>query len=35
MYRFHFDINEGESGISYDVIIGRGPMAKLGLLDDF
>ena len=34
-YRFNVDNNEGESGIGYDIIIERGLIVQLGLLDDF
>ena len=34
-HRFHVDNNKGESGIGYDMIIGRDLMVKLGLTDSF
>ena len=33
-HRFNADSNEGESGIGYDIIIGRDLMVQLGLLAD-
>ena len=32
---FHIDNNRGESGIGYEIIIGRDLMVELGLTDDF
>ena len=32
---FHADIKSGESGVSYDMIIVRDMMVKIGLLDEF
>ena len=32
---FNVDIDKGESGIGYDMIIGRGMMVQLGLTSDF
>ena len=34
-HRFHVDNDEGESGIGYDMIIGRDLMVQLGLTDNF
>ena len=34
-HQFHVDNNEGETGIGYDMIIGRNLMAQLGLSYDF
>ena len=33
--RFHIDKNEGESGIGYDMIIGRALMVQLDLSAEF
>ena len=35
LHHFHVDNNEGESGIGYDMIIGRDLMVQLGLSADF
>ena len=35
LHHFHTNNNEGESGIGYDMIIGRDLMVQLGLLADF
>ena len=35
LHHFYIDNNEGESGIGYDMIIGRDLMVQLGLLVDF
>ena len=35
LHIFHVDINEGESGIGYDMIIVRDLMVQLGLLNNF
>ena len=35
LHRFHVDNNEDESGIVYDMVIGRDLMVQLGLLSDF
>ena len=32
---FHVDNNKSESGIGYDMIIGRDLMVQLGLTEDF
>ena len=34
-HRFHVDNDEGESGICYDMIIGRDVMVQLGHTDNF
>ena len=34
-HRFYVDNEKGESGIVYDMIIGRDLMVQLGLKDDF
>ena len=34
-HRFHVDNNKGESGIGYDIIIGRGLMVQIDLKADF
>ena len=34
LHRFHLDNNEDESGIVYDMVIGRDLMVQLGLLSD-
>ena len=35
LHHFHVDKNEGESGIGYDMIIGRNLMLQQGLLAEF
>ena len=34
-HKFHVDNNEGESGIGYDMIIGRDLMVQVGFSDNF
>ena len=34
-HRFHVDNDKGESGIGYNIIIGRDLMVNLGLTSDF
>ena len=34
-HRFHIDNNKGESGICYDIIMGRDLMVQLGLTANF